>query len=335
MAVTVGSSAQTQPRAVCKCARLLSRVLGLRDCQISSTGALTDGFSHSNSKRTYTPMKARVFEGHKCTTGFHNALLDVVMPELKANTWKLLCVLIRQTAGWERDEQAASYKTLMEGTGISSKATIAASLKELLEYRYELVTIIPGTQHDESLYSINRDVEIDWTPRNFDQSSSSKNEPLNQSSGSKIKPLRGSINEPLKQSSGSKNELSYRKESIHDLKQGEEEAFALPFPELEKAICKVLGVSGMPEGNLGSRVNSLAEEFRLVGIQAGDVAEFEKDWYRRKMARGKSHYTLTLPILREDLPGWFRARQIQSTNQQKSQEQDGAVPAWKAKFYQV
>lgn len=172
--------------------------------------------------------KARVFEGHKCTTGIHNALLDVVMPELSATTWKILCVLIRQTTGWDRKEQGASYTSLMNGTGIKSKATIAACLDELKSYRYQLIAIQPGRQHEESRYAVNRDVEIDWIPQNFAYSSGSKDEPLRQSSGSKNEPNYGSKNEPLNDLSGSKNELSYMKESINLKERGKERARVEP-----------------------------------------------------------------------------------------------------------
>lgn len=168
--------------------------------------------------------KAKVFEGHKCTTGIHNALLDVVMPEISSNAWKVLCFVIRQTDGWNRDEAGIGYTDLMKGTGIKSRATIAAVLEELTTYRYQLLTIIPGTQHSESTYAVNRDAEIDWQPRDFTQSSSSKIEPLRDSSSSKIELLSSSKNELLKPSSSSKIELSYRKESNILKQEGENPA---------------------------------------------------------------------------------------------------------------
>ena len=83
---------------------------------------------------------------------------------------------------------------------------------------------------------------------------------------------------------------------------------------LSKAIATVMGFSDVPEGKTAEQVNAAAEEFRLAGVQPGEVAEFEKDWYQRKAMAGKTRYVLTLPILLSDLPGWSRARRIQSND---------------------
>ncbi|MBV9467647.1 MAG: replication protein [Abitibacteriaceae bacterium] len=37
-----------------------------------------------------------------CTTAFPNMLLDEVMPALKDTEWRLLCVVVRQTLGWQQ-----------------------------------------------------------------------------------------------------------------------------------------------------------------------------------------------------------------------------------------
>lgn len=248
--------------------------------------------------------KARVFEGHKCTTGIHNALLDVVMPELSANAWKLLCVLIRQTTGWDREEQGASYSTLMSGTGIKSKATIAACLKELEEYRYQLISVKQGRQHDESRYTVNRDVEIDWIPQNFANFRGSKIEPLRQSSGSKNEPLYGSKIEPLKQSSGSKNELSYRKES-NNLKQREREellSLAEPDGEEEGLPKAIKDVTGFVPADLRDeqKLWALAEKLRGQNITAEMVRLYAAT---RKSQRPKMNF------LYEDILQWDGVRE--------------------------
>lgn len=229
--------------------------------------------------------KARVFEGHKCTTGIHNALLDVVMPELSANAWKLLCVLIRQTTGWDREEQGASYSTLMSGTGIKSKATIAACLKELEEYRYQLISVKQGRQHDESRYTVNRDVEIDWIPQNFAN-------------------FRGSKIEPLKQSSGSKNELSYRKES-NNLKQREREeplSLAEPDGEEEGLPKAIKDVTGFVPADLRDeqKLWALAEKLRGQNITAEMVRLYAAT---RKSQRPKMNF------LYEDILQWDGVRE--------------------------
>lgn len=231
--------------------------------------------------------KVKVFTGHACTTSFHNALLDVVMPELSPTAWKLLCVLIRQTTGWEREQQGASYAMLMEATGIESKATIAAAIRELVDYRYELIRIIPGTQHEPSLYAINRDVDIDWTPRNFGafsssktepltQSSGSKNEPLKASSGSKTVPLSGSKNEPLKRSSGSKNEPPIRKET-NNLKQEENQDDSLPnqLSSFEEQLAQTCGEISR-HWNTVQKIKERAQELLKAGCTSAELTAFEQ-----------------------------------------------------------
>lgn len=163
-------------------------------------------------------MKAKIFTGHKCTTGLHNALLDVVMPEFSSTAWKILCAIIRQTTGWERDEIGMGYEALMRATGIRSKATIASGIAEIEKYRYQLLAVTPGTQQYTSTYRVNREVEIDWSPVDFDTTSGSENEPLRSSKNELLKRASSSKNKLLR---SSKNELSYRKE--HDLLQNESE----------------------------------------------------------------------------------------------------------------
>ena len=174
-------------------------------------------------------MQAKIFEGHGCTTMFHNALLDVVMPELNAKcdaAWPILCLIIRQTRGWNRDEQGLSYRQIMAGTGIRSRATVVKALTTLLQYRFPIVKIVAGSFTEASRYSINRHVEIDWTPVDmaksgsfFEPAGSSRNE-LGGSSTNELPVVQKMNRSPGKPSSrnelggSSKNELSYMKEEI-------------------------------------------------------------------------------------------------------------------------
>jgi hypothetical protein len=64
-------------------------------------------------------------------TKFHNVLLDVVMPELPPNAWKILSLVVRRTAGWGKDDEWLSYSQIKQGTGIKSDATVSANLAVL------------------------------------------------------------------------------------------------------------------------------------------------------------------------------------------------------------
>lgn len=73
-------------------------------------------------------------------TMFHNHVIDVIMPRLSPNAWKVLCVAVRQTWGWEdkdsptgrKQRDVISYSQFMEKTGIRSRATLARALRECL-----------------------------------------------------------------------------------------------------------------------------------------------------------------------------------------------------------
>ena len=44
--------------------------------------------------------------GYTCLT---NYVLDVVMPSLPPNAWKVLCFVIRKTRGWNKERDRLSY----------------------------------------------------------------------------------------------------------------------------------------------------------------------------------------------------------------------------------
>jgi hypothetical protein len=99
-------------------------------------------------------------------TMFNNYILDHIMPDLSANSWKVLCVAIRQTIGW-RDEEAESgrremevisYSQFRQMTGIGSDQTVARAIKECVDKGYMLR--VPG-EGQEISYGLNMDYEIE------------------------------------------------------------------------------------------------------------------------------------------------------------------------------
>lgn len=118
--------------------------------------------------------KVSVFSSHGCTTNLHHVLIDSVMPRISGNAWKLLCLIARQTDGWNREEIGLSYRDLIAGMGVSSRATVAAAIKEL-EPLNLLVLKVGRSQWEETTYSLNLDAEAEWQPRNFGQPSVTKN----------------------------------------------------------------------------------------------------------------------------------------------------------------
>jgi hypothetical protein len=80
--------------------------------------------------------------------------------------------------------------------------------------------------------------------------------------------------------------------------------------KMAEAISTVMGLPSLPEGESAAPIHGAAEDFLAAGCTPADVLAYEQDFTRRKVAQGKQT-PLTLKILREDLPGWVRARRLQ------------------------
>ena len=99
-------------------------------------------------------------------TMFNNYILDHIMPDLSASGWKVLCVAIRQTIGWQDEEaesgrrqmEVISYSRFRQMTGIRSDQTVARAIKECVDKGYMLRA--PG-EGQEISYGLNMDYEIE------------------------------------------------------------------------------------------------------------------------------------------------------------------------------
>ena len=99
-------------------------------------------------------------------TMFNNYILDHIMPDLSANSWKVLCVAIRQTIGWQDEEtesgrremEVISYSQFRQMTGIGSDQTVARAIRECVDKGY--MVRVPG-EGQEISYGLNMDYEIE------------------------------------------------------------------------------------------------------------------------------------------------------------------------------
>lgn len=72
------------------------------------------------------------------TTPFPNVLLDVFMPRLSDTSWRVLCVVVRQTLGWQvsnglrKRDDWISHGQLKKRTGRQSEA-VSRAIQDLLE----------------------------------------------------------------------------------------------------------------------------------------------------------------------------------------------------------
>ena len=103
-------------------------------------------------------------------TMFNNYILDHIMPDLSANGWKVLCVAIRQTIGWQDEEaesgrremEVISYSRFRQMTGIGSDQTVARAIKECVDKGYMLR--VPGEGQEISYgLNMNYEIEVDTT----------------------------------------------------------------------------------------------------------------------------------------------------------------------------
>lgn len=113
----------------------------------------------------------RPFQSQTSYTVFHNILLDVIMPELSANSWKCLTLIVRRTIGWGKDSETLSYEQFRLGTGIQSDSTIRAALMPLQQQNYIIVTIAKrpnnGEEWQPNSYKLNTALQVRVV---FDQS---------------------------------------------------------------------------------------------------------------------------------------------------------------------
>jgi hypothetical protein len=86
-------------------------------------------------------------------TMMDNYLFDHIMPVVKPNAWKILCLIIRKTRGWHKATDQISFSQIKAGTGISSDETVNNALKQLVGKGYILAT--KGGQWDATAYAIN------------------------------------------------------------------------------------------------------------------------------------------------------------------------------------
>lgn len=168
-------------------------------------------------------QSVRPFENHGNYTQIHNALLDAIMPVISPSAWTLLCLMIRQTRGWQRIEQGMSYRQLLEGTGFGSRTTVANALNELLER--DLIVVRPSSDKFEPfMYAINTDVQIEWEPRDF-ADTGTKSVPAQKTTGTESVLGTGTESVPAQgESSGTENGLINRKEESYLNKEKKEES---------------------------------------------------------------------------------------------------------------
>lgn len=116
-------------------------------------------------------------------TRFPNPAFKYVMPEVNGGTWKIICVAIRETFGWHKEQARLTYGDFMEKTGLHKEA-VRNGIEEALKKDY----LIREPDGKSFLYSLNVEYEHRFENRT---DNSSKIEPVE---GGSIKDKKDSIN---------------------------------------------------------------------------------------------------------------------------------------------
>lgn len=241
-------------------------------------------------------MKHTPFQPQDNFTVFSNYVLDVIMPELKPTHWKVLCFIIRKTIGWQKANDILSYSQIMQGTGISGRATVNSALKELIELNY--ISVIETNNGEANGYKLNTGYNIDLTSSKFElvRGGTSSNFEL------------GPVQNLNPQKKGKKLKDISSSEGPSVVGEGQE----VKQPELVKkeptehqrmfeAICYCIGwdyqiITKEQAGQVAQALGKL----KNAGYTTGDLQEFHR-WWHREDWRGKQGQLPTLTQLRAEI----------------------------------
>jgi len=122
-------------------------------------------------------MRIKPFARKGNYTAIDNAILDQFMPLLSANAWKTLCFIMRKTKGQQKESEQLKYTDIKQGTGISSDATLAKSIIELVSH--QLIVVSTHKEYEGNYYELNRTLEIEvqnFSKNEVQESSTAENE---------------------------------------------------------------------------------------------------------------------------------------------------------------
>jgi phage replication O-like protein O len=87
-------------------------------------------------------------------TILHNTIFDEIMSKCTSAEWKVLCVILRKTRGWQKDSDFISYSQIRELSGIASNSTIQKAIDGLVEK--ELIILKVGDVVTTNKFQLNK-----------------------------------------------------------------------------------------------------------------------------------------------------------------------------------
>lgn len=125
-------------------------------------------------------MKIKPFNDAGGFTTFRNSILDHIMPLCTPNEWKIICVTLRKTVGWNKSEDWISLTQYQRLTGIKSRPTVHKAVHGCLTKKL----IIRSVYKDSFKYALNKKYSLEI-------------EPAKKPTGLEIEPLTDLENKPV------------------------------------------------------------------------------------------------------------------------------------------
>ena len=88
-------------------------------------------------------------------TKVDNWLFDIVMPNAKPSTYKVVCAVIRCTAGWNKDSDVISLSQFQKLTGIANRTNLSNAIQDAIDCGY----ISRQSSGNSFVYSANASTE--------------------------------------------------------------------------------------------------------------------------------------------------------------------------------
>ena len=223
-------------------------------------------------------------------TMFNNYILDHIMPDLSASGWKVLCVAIRQTIGWQDEEaesgrremEVISYSQFRQMTGIGSDQTVARAIKECVDKGYMLR--VPG-EGQEISYGLNMDyeIEVDTTSTEIvevEDTSTETVEGAGDTSTENVEVSKGTATEIVE---GTSTVSVETKENINKAQMKERMVSPLPERNIWQAVLGELQLQ-MTKATFdtwvrNTRLVSCQDDVFVIGAQN----EFARDWLENRL----------------------------------------------------
>lgn len=253
------------------------------------------------------------------TTTFTNEMLDIIMPSVPPNAWKILCFAMRKTAGWQdlstasgrKESDIISLSQFMKGCGIDSENTVMSAIEFCINAGY-LLRFSEG-QGRAYRYRLNTEYELQTSAEiaEVDLTTSAKIEEVNLDTSSKIEEVTSSkIEETNNKTINTKRHLTseeYKqmtKDSLerglrnHNFKDDRVNEYPEDVREVIKSVCALFNLEcpSIKSSHAGQWIKESRELSDACG-EFGTVVleEISKDFKKHMRNNGEAPFSVGAP----------------------------------------